>query len=47
MIACPEEIAYLKGYIDAGQVRCLAKKMGDSTYTKYLLHLLKSHGERG
>ena len=47
MIACPEEIAYLKGYIDAGQVRRLAEEMGDSTYTKYLLHLLTSYGERG
>lgn len=46
MIACPEEIAYLRGYIDAGQVRLLAKEMGDSTYTKYLLRLLISHGER-
>jgi glucose-1-phosphate thymidylyltransferase len=47
MIACPEEIAYLMGYIDAGKLRRLAKEMGDSTYKMYLLRLLKSHGERG
>ena len=47
MIACPEEIAYLMGFIDAGKLRRLAAEMGDSTYTKYLLRLLKSPGEQG
>ncbi|HZY61827.1 MAG TPA: glucose-1-phosphate thymidylyltransferase RfbA [Edaphobacter sp.] len=40
-IACPEEIAYRLGYIDASQVRNLAAKIGKSTYGQYLLRLLE------
>ncbi|KQR76015.1 glucose-1-phosphate thymidylyltransferase RfbA [Rhizobium sp. Leaf341] len=40
-IACPEEIAYLSGFIDANQLEVLGKKLGKSTYGKYLLSRLK------
>ena len=40
-IACPEEIAYRLGYIDADQVRDLAAKIAKSTYGQYLLRLLE------
>ena len=40
-IACPEEIAYRLGYIDAGQLRELARLMGGSTYGRYLLDVLE------
>jgi hypothetical protein len=39
--ACPEEIAYLNGFIDADQLELLGKKLGKSTYGKYLLSRLK------
>jgi glucose-1-phosphate thymidylyltransferase len=40
-IACPEEIAWRLGYIDAEQVRALAAKIAKSTYGQYLLRLLE------
>ena len=39
-IACPEEIAWRMGYIDAEQVRTLAKRMGSSSYGRYLRELI-------
>jgi glucose-1-phosphate thymidylyltransferase len=39
-VACPEEIVYRLGYIDAGQLQTLASKIGKSSYGQYLLHLL-------
>ncbi len=39
-IACPEEIAYLMGYIDARQLRKLAEGMQKNIYGSYLLELL-------
>ena len=39
-VACPEEIAYHMGYIDAEQVRRLAKPMEKTGYGQYLLQLL-------
>ena len=39
-IACPEEIAYRKGFIDADQVRTLAQPLQKSGYGEYLLQLL-------
>ncbi len=39
-IACPEEIAYRLGYIDAGQLEKLAHDLGKSDYGKYLFRLL-------
>lgn len=38
MISCPEEIAYRKGFIDAGQLRQLAQTINNS-YGEYLLRL--------
>jgi glucose-1-phosphate thymidylyltransferase len=40
-IACPEEIAYRLGYIDAGQLQELARPMGNSAYGRYLLSILE------
>jgi glucose-1-phosphate thymidylyltransferase len=40
-IACPEEIAYRLGYIDAGQLEVAAAAMGSSPYGKYLRDVLK------
>ena len=36
-IACPEEVAYHMGAIDAAQVRELARPLRNSTYGRYLL----------
>ena len=41
-IACPEEIAYDRGYIDAEQVMRLAYPMRNNGYGRYLLELLES-----
>jgi glucose-1-phosphate thymidylyltransferase len=41
-IACPEEIAFHKGWIDAAQVARLAKPMEKNPYGKYLFNLLKN-----
>jgi glucose-1-phosphate thymidylyltransferase len=40
-IACPEEIAYRMGYIDAGQLEKLAAPMKKNSYGQYLLGVLK------
>jgi glucose-1-phosphate thymidylyltransferase len=40
-IACPEEIAYRMGYIDAEQVTRLAHPLLKTTYGQYLLQLLQ------
>jgi glucose-1-phosphate thymidylyltransferase len=40
-IACLEEIALRKGYIDKSQLELLAVKLGKSAYGKYLINLLK------
>lgn len=40
-IACPEEIAYLEGYIDAKQLAALAEPLKKSGYGEYLLNLLE------
>jgi len=39
-IACPEEIAFLHGWIDAEQIRRLAEPLRKSGYGEYLLQLL-------
>ena len=39
-VACPEEIAYLKKFIDAEQVLRLAKVLRKSAYGEYLLQLI-------
>ncbi len=39
-IACPEEIAYRQGFIDAAQLEALAQPIAKSGYGRYLLGLL-------
>ena len=41
-IGCPEEIAYSKGYIDAGELQRLAHPMSKNSYGQYLLDLLEN-----
>jgi len=41
MVACPEEIAYRRGYITAGQVESAAASMKNNRYGAYLLQMLK------
>ncbi|HEV2710990.1 MAG TPA: glucose-1-phosphate thymidylyltransferase RfbA [Edaphobacter sp.] len=40
-VACPEEIAYRLGYIDAEQMKVLAAKIAKSSYGQYLLRVLE------
>jgi len=40
-VACPEEIAFRLGYIDAEQLRALASEIAKSSYGKYLIRLLE------
>jgi glucose-1-phosphate thymidylyltransferase len=40
-VACPEEVAYRKGYITAAQVEKLAEPLKKNTYGQYLLRMLK------
>ena len=44
MIACPEEIAYVQGWIDAAQVERLAAPLAKTLYGRYLLALLSAEG---
>lgn len=39
-VACPEEIAYRKGFINAEQVRALAAPLAKNAYGQYLLKML-------
>ena len=39
-IACPEEIAYRLGYINAEQMRALATPLGKSAYGQYLIRVI-------
>lgn len=40
-IACPEEIAFRRGYIDATQLESLAEPLLKSGYGRYLLAILR------
>jgi glucose-1-phosphate thymidylyltransferase len=40
-IACLEEIAYMKGWIDADRLRAVAQPMIKNQYGQYLLKLLQ------
>jgi glucose-1-phosphate thymidylyltransferase len=40
-VACPEEIAYRKGYIDAAQLEKLAQPLKKNGYGRYLLQILQ------
>jgi glucose-1-phosphate thymidylyltransferase len=42
-ICCPEEIAFEKGFIDAPQLRKLAKALGKSPYGRYLERVIEEH----
>ena len=39
-IACPEEVAFEKGFIDASKLEVLAAKLGKSTYGAYLREII-------
>ena len=39
-VACPEEVAYRSGWIDAAQLEALARPLAKSGYGQYLLRLL-------
>ena len=43
-IACPEEIAFQNGWIDAEQVRRLAAPLAKNGYGRYLLHMIEQGG---
>ena len=40
-VACPEEVAFRKGYIDAAQLQKLTEPMKKNAYGQYLLRLLQ------
>ncbi|MCI1678776.1 MAG: glucose-1-phosphate thymidylyltransferase RfbA [Ewingella americana] len=42
-VACPEEIAYRKGFIDAEQIKKLAAPLSKNDYGQYLLKMVKGH----
>lgn len=42
-VACPEEIAFRKGFITAEQVRVLAGPLSKNNYGQYLLKMVKGH----
>jgi glucose-1-phosphate thymidylyltransferase len=42
-VACPEEIAFRQGWIDAAQLSALAEPLAKSGYGSYLMRLLKEH----
>ena len=41
-IACPEEIAWRKGFIDQAQVEVLANRLGKSAYAEYVRRTISS-----
>jgi len=41
MVACPEEIAFRSGYIQAGQIEKIGNSMKNNSYGAYLLQLLR------
>jgi glucose-1-phosphate thymidylyltransferase len=43
-VACPEEIAYRKGFIDADQLLALANPLIKNGYGQYLVRLLEKRG---
>jgi glucose-1-phosphate thymidylyltransferase len=38
-IACPEEVAFLRGFITQGQLLGLGEAMGNSGYGRYLVRI--------
>ena len=43
-VACLEEVAYRKGWIDAAEVKALAEPMAKTGYGQYLLELISGRG---
>mgnify|MGYP001109760154 CR=1 FL=1 len=43
-ICCPEEIAFERGFIDASQLRVLARELGKSSYGRYLGQIVNERG---
>ncbi|GAB7536898.1 glucose-1-phosphate thymidylyltransferase RfbA [Burkholderia sp. 22PA0099] len=41
MVACPEEVAYRRNWIDAGQLERLATPLKKNAYGKYLINLIE------
>ena len=39
LVGCPEEVAYLRGFITADQLRSLAVRCGQTVYGRYLQRL--------
>jgi glucose-1-phosphate thymidylyltransferase len=46
MIACPEEIAFRMGYIDAAKVAELAEPMKKNEYGRYLFQVIEGRGAK-
>ena len=46
-IACPEEIAWRKGFIDGAELEKLAQPLAKSGYGQYLLRMLREPGQPG
>ena len=46
MVACPEEVAYLQGWINAEDILRLAQPLAKNGYGRYLLSLLQPELER-
>ena len=46
-IACPEEIAFRKGFIGRDQLAALAQPLMRSGYGEYLRRILDESGSRG
>ena len=43
LVGCPEEIAYIKGFIATDELRALAARYGKSDYGRYLQRLTDEH----
>ncbi|MCL4685110.1 glucose-1-phosphate thymidylyltransferase RfbA [Myxococcota bacterium] len=46
MVACPEEIAYRRGWIDRDQLEKLGHELSKSSYGEYLLRLVRERSQR-
>jgi glucose-1-phosphate thymidylyltransferase len=44
-VACPEEVAYRKGWINAEQLLVLAEPLKKTGYGRYLIDLIKRGGK--
>lgn len=43
-VACPEEVAFIMGFIDRKQLSALAAELGSSNYGRYLQRVLQDRG---